>query len=106
MRNFFLRLATKHFKWVSEDDLFEVTLQGITHKGRLLNPERAIELSEKAGNFRRSFLWKVLSDEIKYTAHLIWLKQGDDLSARMLLRAEEVISKKLESLGNLKVDKK
>lgn len=108
MKKIIVRLLTKHlFKWVSEEDLFEaIPGKGITHKGKLLSPEREEALVNRADSFRRSYLWKVLSDEIKYTAYLHWMKQGEDVSTRMLLRSEEIIRNKLNDLANLKVDKK
>lgn len=103
---FLTPFLTKHlFKWVSEDDVFIETKEGISHKRRILTPDQLSRLSDDAKRMKEMYLWKVLSAEIRYAAYLHWLKTGEDLSARMLLRAEEIIRKTLDKFDGLGVEK-
>ena len=106
MRKFFIRLLTRNlFKWISEEDVFTETKEGITHKGKLLTLDQLSRLSEDAKSIRSKYLWKAISAEIRYAAYLHWLKTGEDLSARMLLRAEEIIRKNLDKFERFGVVK-
>mgnify|MGYP001609186290 CR=1 FL=1 len=106
MKKFLIRFLTKDlFHWVSEEDVFIETKEGITHKRKLLTLEQIDRLREDAISIQSKYLWKVLQNEIRYTAHLHWLKTGEDLSARMLLRAEEIIRKTLDRFAGMGVKK-
>ena len=106
MLKFFAKFFTKHlFKWVSEEDVLTFTKDGILHRGKLLNKDQVYQLSEQARIIRQMYLWKLLSDEIRYVAYLHWVKTGEDLSSRLLMRAEEIIRKRLKALEDLAVEK-
>lgn len=103
MKKYLVQFLTKHlFKWVSEEDLFEVRNGKIFHKGKPLPEEQALQLVEQADLIGKSVLWKMLSDEIRYVAYLQFIKARnyeETLSAKLLLRAEEIIRKKVEELS-------
>jgi len=105
MKKLLTRFFTRHYlRWVTEDDVLLFTKKGILHKGKPLNVEELRELAENAGSIRRTYLWKILSQEIQYAAYQHWLKTGEEMSARMLLRAEEIIRKSLERLEAIPID--
>ncbi len=100
MKKLLIILLTKHlFRWISEDDVFVETPEGITHKRKLLTLEQVEDLRENATKIKNNYFWKVMMNEIRYAAYLHWLKTGEDLSARMLLRAEEIIRKNVEKFA-------
>lgn len=106
MRKFLIRFITRNlFKWISEEDVFAETKEGITHKGKLLTLDQLSRLSEDAKSIKSKYLWQVISTEIRYAAYLHWLKTGEDLSARMLLRAEEIIRKNLDKFERFGIAK-
>lgn len=106
MRKFLIRFLTRHlFRWISEEDVFTETKEGITHKRKVLTLEQMSRLSEDAKSIKEKYLWKVLQNEIRYSAYLHWLTTGEDLSARMLLRAEEIIRKTLDKFAGLGIEK-
>ena len=105
MKKFFIKLLTEHlFKWVTEEDILSITKDGILHKGKYLNKDQTLKLSEQAHGIKGMYLWKVLQAELVYTAYLMFTQARDyneTLSARLLLRAEEIIRKKLDALDSL-----
>ena len=103
MKKLLVRFLTKYlFHWVSEDDIFKQITPGVfTHKRKELTQDQLSQLSEDARIIKEKYLWKVLQNEIKYASWLHWLTTGEDLSARMLLRAEEIIRKTLDKLEGL-----
>ncbi|HXK39082.1 MAG TPA: hypothetical protein VJ043_03250 [Candidatus Paceibacterota bacterium] len=111
MRKYFAWFLTKHlFRWVSEEDIlsFKVSpsgkVEGIFHKGKPLEAEEIYRLSDQAKSIRQSYLWKVLSDEIRYTAYRMFVASKDydeTLSARLLLRSQEIIQKRVDALAAL-----
>lgn len=109
MKKFIVQFLTKHLmRWVSEEDLLQVVPRGILHKGKILPEEQMTQLIEQANLIRKSYLWKALSDEIRYISYLQFVKARDydeTLSAKLLLRAEEIIRKKVEELGKLEKPK-
>lgn len=105
MKKLLVQFLTKNlFRWVSEEDILEVRGKNIFHKGRPLPEEQTIQIVEQANLIRKSYLWKVLSDEIRFVAYLQFVQSRnyeETLSAKLLLRAEEIIRKKVEELGML-----
>lgn len=100
------RFFIKHiFRWITEEDILIFTKEGIIHRGKPLTRDQVYQLAEQAKIIQGMYLWKVLSAEIKYAAFLHWLKTGEDLSSRMLLRADEIIQQRLSQLESLNVEK-
>ena len=84
-----------------------ITSKGMLHKGRYLTKDQVLQLAEQAKVIRGMYLWKVMRNEVKYVAQLMFIKARDydgTLSARLLLRAMEVLEKRLDSLEVVEKD--
>ncbi len=107
MKKLLIRYLTRYLNWVSEDDILIISSEGIRHKGRYLSKDQVTQLTEQAKAIRGMYLWKVLRDEVLYTAQLMFIKARNydgTLSARLLLRAIEVIEKRLASFEVIEKD--
>ena len=94
---------------IKEDDILIISSEGIRHKGKYLTKDQVAQLTEQAKIIRGMYLWKVMRDEVKYTAQLMFIKARDyngTLSARLLLRAEEILEKRLASFEVIEKDLK
>ena len=103
MKKTIIRYLIRHLiRWISVDDVLVFDRNGVKHKGKYLTNDQVDRLSEQAKTLKDMYLWKVLSDEIKYAAYLHWLEQGEDISTRALIRADEIIQKTIDKLSKLK----
>ena len=101
MKKLLIRYLTRYLNWVSEDDILLISSKGVRHKGRYLSKDQVTQLTEQAKSIRGMYLWKVMRDEVSYVAQLMFIKARDydgTVSARLLLRAIEVIEQRLASL--------
>ncbi|MEK6829284.1 MAG: hypothetical protein AABY15_04090 [Nanoarchaeota archaeon] len=75
-------LTNNLIKAVSEDDILRITREGYVYRKRKLSGEEIATLKEEAEMLKHSFLWKIMTTEIEYTAFITMsskAKTNDDI---------------------------
>lgn len=93
------------FNLVDGEDILRVdTRGGIIFRGQVLPKEEVEAIKRDAAHFRDSFLWKALTNEVKYIANKRMFEKSqtldDILAGKLLLYILDVLENKIKQLSN------
>lgn len=61
---------------LTSDDLLTITNKGVSLGKKRLSPEEVAQIKEEARQFSNSYVWKLMSNEIRYEANLRMFEKG------------------------------
>ena len=103
----FINLLVKNlFNAIDEKNIVEVKGRTMFVGGKETTDDKAQRIKKEAGAFEDSFIWQVVSNQVKYEANKkMFLKSvstEDILHGKMALWVLEIIEKKLKELASLR----
>lgn len=61
---------------LTSDDLLTVTNKGVFLGRKKLSPEEVMQIKDEARQFKDSYIWRLMSHEIRYQANLRMFEKG------------------------------
>src|SRR5687768_15711386 len=90
---------------ITEKDILAITNKGWFMEKRKLSPEEVVFLKEEAEALKKSLLWKLMADDLRWQANLRMFEKsaegGNSVFGRAMLYNVEVIRQYLERVIKL-----